>query len=163
MSACSKSFTHSFLRVFMFQSCRLPSEKPTASWLVRWMYCRAVAPVPVGLLSWRQRCLPCCVTPSRNRGISDGDLLTTSRSVAKTNENGLRLLKGVFFFTVHMKAFAKKTTVPPEASSSLWLQDRSSRQRSTSSTWPTSVTTAATPKNQRRLWCRCCVLALAPP
>lgn len=94
-----KSFTHSFLRVFMFQSCRLPSEKPTASWLVRWMYCRAVASVPVGLLIWRHRCLPCCVTPSRNRGISDGDLSTTSRSVAKTNENGLKLWKGFLLFT----------------------------------------------------------------
>lgn len=51
----------------------------------------------------------------------------------------------------------------PEASSSLWLQDRSSRQRSTSRTWPRSVTMTAMPKNQRRLWWRCCVKVLAPP
>uniref|UniRef100_A0A0E9UTQ5 Uncharacterized protein n=1 Tax=Anguilla anguilla TaxID=7936 RepID=A0A0E9UTQ5_ANGAN len=49
----------------MFQSCRYPSEKPTASRFVRVTYCRAVALVPDGVLSWRHRCRPCCVTLSR--------------------------------------------------------------------------------------------------
>lgn len=63
----------------------------------------------------------------------------------------------------HINLIFLHASSSPEASSSLWLQDRSSRQRSTSRTWPRSVTTAAIPKNQRKLWCRCCVEVLAPP
>lgn len=59
--------------------------------------------------------------------------------------------------------FKFKNCSLPDASTSFWLQDKSSKQRSTRSTWPTSVATAATPKSHRRLWCRCRVLTLAPP
>lgn len=59
--------------------------------------------------------------------------------------------------------FKLKSCSLPDASTSFWLQDKSSKQRSTRRTWPTSVATAATPKSHRRLWCRCRVLTLAPP
>lgn len=75
-----KKRTHSFFRAFMFHSCKYPSENPTASWLVLEMYCRAVAPTPLGPFSWRQRCLPCLVLTSLSLGISPGDLVTTCRS-----------------------------------------------------------------------------------
>lgn len=81
-----KKMTHSFFRVFMFQSCKLPSEKPTASWLVRGMYCRAVAPTPLAPQSCRQRCLPCLVLTSLSLGISPGDLVTTCRSAGKNED-----------------------------------------------------------------------------
>lgn len=78
--------THSFFRVFMFQSCRFPSEKPTARWLVREMNCTAVAPTPLAPLSCRQRCRPCLVLTSLSRGISPGDLVTTCRSARKDQD-----------------------------------------------------------------------------
>ena len=72
--------TYSFFSVFMFHSCRYPSAKPTATWLVLEMYCRAVALVPLGPLSCRHRWRPCLLLASLSLGISAGDLVTTSRS-----------------------------------------------------------------------------------
>ena len=78
--------TYSFFSVFMFHSCRYPSEKPTAIWLVLEMYCRAVALVPLGPLSCRQRCRPCLLLASLSLGISAGDLVTTSRSGSREDQ-----------------------------------------------------------------------------
>lgn len=80
--------THSFFKVFMFHSCKYPSENPTARWLVLEMYCRAVAPTPLGPFSWRQRCLPSLVLTSLSLGISAGDLVTTCRSANRINIKG---------------------------------------------------------------------------
>ena len=79
--------THSLLRVFMFQSCRVPSVEPTASWLVRGRYCRADTPGP-DELSCTHRCLPCLASISLSRGTSEGDRVTTSRSGGRRRGEG---------------------------------------------------------------------------
>lgn len=83
--------THSFFRAFMFHSCKYPSENPTANWFVLEMYCRAVAPTPLGPFSWRQRCLPCRVLTSLSLGISAGDLVTTCRSENKNRKRWFKM------------------------------------------------------------------------